>query len=94
VQSRPNTLALDVHKVSVGGRSVSRCERETVLRATVSTDVPAQTVPYHEVNCQGVSSTGEVRVSSFASDGRSFHGSFWADGAKLGDFDARATTAP
>ena len=92
--SRPNTIALDVHKVSVGGHSVSRCERETVLRATFSMGVQAQTVPYQEVNCQGVSSTGEVRISSFASDGRSFHGSFWLDGAKLGDFDARATTAP
>ncbi len=94
VLSRSNTIALDVRKVSVGGRSVSRCERETELRAAFAMGVAAQTVPYQEVNCQGVSSTGEVRVSSFASDGRSFHGSFWLDGTKLGDFDARATSAP
>jgi hypothetical protein len=49
----------------------------------------AQTVPYQEVNCQGVSSTGQVRVSAFSADGRSFRGSFWLDGVKLGDFDAR-----
>jgi hypothetical protein len=94
VRSRANTLALDVHKVSVAGRSVSACERETELRAAVVLGAAAQTVPYHEVNCNGVASTGEVRVSAFSADGRSFRGSFWLGGAKLGDFDARATTAP
>lgn len=89
VLSRGNTIALDVRKVSVGGRAAAPCERETALHAAFSVGVPAQTVPYREVNCEGVSSTGEVRVSSFSSDGRSFRGSFWLDGAKLGDFEAR-----
>ncbi len=90
VLSRANTIALDVHKVSVGGRSASRCERETELHAAFSVGVSAQTVPYQEVNCQGTSSAGEVRVSSYSSDGRSFRGSFWLDGVKLGDFEARS----
>lgn|GEM_PF-5016571 len=89
VLSRGNTIALDVRKASVGGRSATKCERETELRAAFSVGVPVQTVPYTEVNCQGASSTGEVRVSAFATDGRSFRGSFWLDDVKLGDFDAR-----
>ena len=89
VLSRANTIELDVRKVSVGGHAATRCERETELHAAFSVGVSSQTVPYQEVNCQGVSSTGEVRVSAFSSDGRAFHGSFWLDGAKLGDFDAQ-----
>lgn len=87
--SRGNTIALAVRKASVGGHAAGPCERQTELRAAVSVGVSAQTVPYQEVNCQGASSTGEVRVSAFAPDGRSFHGSFWLDGVKVGDFDAR-----
>jgi hypothetical protein len=87
--SRGNTIALAVRKVSVGGHAATRCERATELRAAISVGVSAQTVPYQEVNCQGASSTGELRVSAFSADGRSFRGSFWLDGVKLGNFDAR-----
>ena len=48
-----------------------------------------QTVPYREVNCDGIVSTGEVRVTSFSSTGASFSGSFWQNGVNLGNFDAR-----
>jgi hypothetical protein len=89
VLSQGNTIALAVRKVSVGGRSAGPCERATELRASFSVGVSAQTVPYQEVNCQGASSTGEVRVTDFSADGRAFRGSFWLGGVKLGDFDAR-----
>ena len=84
-----NTVVFNVHKQSVGGRPAAPCERDTALRATFSLGVADQTVPYREVNCQGVVSTGEVRVTGFSRNGQSFSGSFWSNGANLGHFDAR-----
>jgi hypothetical protein len=81
-------IALDVRKESVAGHGVSRCERQTTLHAVVTAGASPQTVPYQEVNCSGATSNGEMRVSSFSGDGRSFSGSFWSGGSKLGDFTA------
>ena len=83
------TIALTVHKQSVGGRAAVPCERQTVLRATFALAVAPQTVPYREVNCNGSESAGEVRVMSFAGDGASFSGSFFRNGVNLGTFTAR-----
>lgn len=88
VAKSAGTLALNVQKDSVAGRSASRCERETSLHATLSAGVAQQTVPYQETNCEGATSVGEVRVDRFSPDARSFHGSFWQGGTKLGDFTA------
>lgn len=85
--ARGNSIVLDLHKASVGGRSAMPCERQTNLQATLSPVAP-QTVPYREINCQGVASAGELRVDRFSSEG-DFQGSFWQNGMKLGDFDAR-----
>ncbi|MDP9106019.1 MAG: hypothetical protein M3N49_08795 [Candidatus Eremiobacteraeota bacterium] len=84
-----NSVVFDVHKQSVGGRLATRCERATGLHATLSVGVGDQTVPYREVNCQGVVSTGEVRITGFAANRGHFSGSFWSNGANLGHFDAR-----
>jgi len=86
-----NAIALDVHKESVAGHGISACERHTTLHVVLSAGAAAQTVPYREVNCSGATSTGEMRVSTFSADGRTFSGSFWSDGAKLGDFTAART---
>jgi hypothetical protein len=86
-----NAIALDVHKESVAGHGISTCERRTTLHVVLSAGAAAQTVPYREVNCSGATSTGEMRVSTFSADGRTFSGSFWSDGAKLGDFTAART---
>ena len=86
-----NAIALDVHKESVAGHGISACERRTTLHVVLSAGAAAQTVPYREVNCSGATSTGEMRVSTFSADGRTFSGSFWSDGAKLGDFTAART---
>jgi hypothetical protein len=82
-----DAIVLDVHKESVAGHGVSPCERQTTLHAVVAAG-SAASVPYREVNCSGVTSSGEMRVSGFSGDGRSFSGSFWSGGAKLGDFTA------
>ena len=84
-----DTLAINVHKQSVGGRPAVPCERQTVLHATFSLGSAPQTVPYREVNCNGTVSTGDVRVTSFAGDGASFSGNFFHDGVNLGTFSAR-----
>jgi hypothetical protein len=65
------------------------CERQTSLHAAFSVGVSPQTVPYREVNCDGVVSTGEVHVTRFSGDGASFSGSFSQNGANLGYFSAR-----
>jgi hypothetical protein len=83
-----DTVVFNVHKQSVGGRPAAPCERETALRATFSLGVADQTVPYREVNCAGVVSTGEVRVTGFSPNGQSFSGSFWSNGTNLGQFGA------
>lgn len=86
---RGNTVVFNVHKQSVGGRPAAPCERDTALRATFSLGVAEQIVPYREVNCEGVESTGEVRVTGFSRNGQSFSGSFWSNGTNLGHFGAR-----
>ena len=80
-------IALDLHKVRVAGHGVGPCERATHLRATL-TGAQAQTVPYQETNCAGATASGEMRIA--AGDGRHLTGSFWSNGAKLGDFTATA----
>jgi len=87
--SGSSAIALDVHKTSVAGHGVSLCERQTTLHAVITAGASPQTVPYQEVNCSGVTSNGEMRVTSFSPDGRSFSGSFWSSGSKLGDFTAQ-----
>lgn len=86
-----SAMALDVHKESVGGRPVSACERRTTLHATVPAAPSNISVSYREVNCSGATSNGEMRIVGASPDGRSFSGSFWSDGAKLGDFTAQRT---
>ena len=83
-----NSIALDLHKASVGGRSAMPCERQTNLQAVITASV-AQTVPYRETNCQGFASTGELRVDRFSDRRQAFQGSFWQNGVKLGNFEAR-----
>jgi hypothetical protein len=83
------TVLLDAHKDSLGGRSATPCERQTSLRAAFALGIAQQTVPFRETNCAGTRLSGEVRVVSFAPDDRSFSGSFWQDGVKLGNFTAR-----
>jgi hypothetical protein len=84
-----NAIAFTVHKQSIAGRTASRCERQTELRAALSPGVTTQSAPYREVNCEGVVSTGEIRVSSFSGNSGSFTGSFWRNGTNLGAFTAR-----
>jgi hypothetical protein len=87
--ARGNTIAFNVHKQSVAGRTATRCERQTGLHAEFSLGIAEQTVPYREVNCDGVVSTGEIRVTSFSGNSGSFTGSFWRNGTNLGQFTAR-----
>ena len=82
------TIVLDVHKASIAGQSASPCERHTTLHAAFALGVAQQIVPYRETNCQGSTSSGEIRVSGLSRDGGSFLGSVWRDGVKLGDFTA------
>jgi hypothetical protein len=84
-----DSIVLDVQKESVAGRSATRCERQTDLRAAFAIGAGPQSVPYRETNCAGTVSTGEVRVQSFSRDGASFSGSFWQNGVLLGHFTAR-----
>jgi hypothetical protein len=84
-----NAIVFSVHKQSVGGRAATPCERRTVLRAAIAVGAAEQSVPYREVNCEGIVSTGEVRVTSLSRNGASFSGSFWTNGANLGTFNAR-----
>ena len=84
--ARGDSMIFTVHKQSVGGRTAMPCERHTVLSAAFARGVAEQTVPYREVNCDGIVSIGEVRVTSFS--GTSFSGSFWRNGVNLGSFTA------
>ncbi len=88
VVASDGTIVLDAHKDSIAGRAASQCERQTDLHAAFAPGVSQQTVPFVETNCQGATSSGEVRVKRFSPDGRSFNGSFWQGGTKLGDFTA------
>jgi hypothetical protein len=83
------SVVLNAHKQSVGGHPAVPCERQTSLHAEFSAGTAAQSVPFREVNCEGVATTGEMRVTSVPGNGASFSGSFWRDGVKLGDFSAR-----
>ena len=89
VPASRNSILFSVYKQTVGGRPAVPCERQTALHATFSLDVAQQTVPYREVNCNGILSIGEVRVTSFSRDGTSFSGSFSRNGVNLGNFTAR-----
>lgn len=82
------SIVLDAHKDSIAGRSASQCERQTILHAAFALGVAQQIVPFRETNCEGTTLSGEIRVSSFSGDDRSFSGSFWQSGVKLGDFTA------
>jgi hypothetical protein len=88
VLSSGGTIVLDAHKNSIAGRSATQCERQTKLHAAFALGVAQQTVPFREMNCEGTTLSGEVRVASFSRDDRSFYGSFWQGGVKLGDFTA------
>ena len=89
VADRGTRLQLDVHKETVGGVAATPCEDGTHLRTALELTRSAQSAAYEEVNCYGHVFTGEVRVSSFAGDRRSFVGSFWHDGVNQGNFEAR-----
>ena len=89
VLAHGNTVVLDVHKQSVGGRPAVPCERQTSLHAEFVSSAAEQSVPYREVNCEGVATTGEMRISSSARNDGSFSGTFWRNGTKLGTFNAR-----
>ena len=82
------TIELNVHKQRVGGRAAMPCERQTGLHAAFSAGVAEQTVPYREVNCEGIVSTGEVHVTNFTPNGGAFSGSFSHNGVSLGTFSA------
>jgi pyruvate/2-oxoglutarate dehydrogenase complex dihydrolipoamide acyltransferase (E2) component len=84
--SRGDRLILDLHKERIAGQPATPCERDTNLHIVVSNASPHQTVPYTEVNCEGLTSTGVVRVSSISGD--AFSGSFWNGNMMLGHFDA------
>ncbi len=86
VMSGSNAVSFDAHKETVAGRPASPCERDTHLRTTFAVVTVPQMIPYREINCAGTISTGEVRVRSFSVADSSFSGSFWQEGAKLGDF--------
>lgn len=89
VRAGGDTIVLDAHKQSVGGRSATPCERQTALHAAFSIGVAQQSVPYRETNCQGTVSTGEIRIQSFSTNDGSFSGTFWQSGIMLGPFYAR-----
>lgn len=87
-RSSGGAIVLDVHKASVAGSAATSCERATNLHVPVLAGAAGQTTSFQERNCSGATSTGEVRVDGVAPDGRSFRGSFWQSGVKLGDFIA------
>jgi hypothetical protein len=64
-----NAIVLDVHKESVAGHGVSACERQTTLHVVVAAGASASSIPYREVNCSGVTSSGEMRVGGFSATG-------------------------
>jgi len=94
VLSADNTIVFYMRKRSVAGRSAVPCERETRLRLEFLPHVVAQSVPFREVNCEGTTTTGDVSVTNFFRSSRTFSGSFWQGGAKLGNFIARKIVAP
>jgi hypothetical protein len=87
VTAAGNAIELNMHKQRVGGRPAVPCERQTGLHASFAVGTAVQTVPFREVNCNGVVSTGEIHVTSF--NAGSFSGSFSQNGANLGSFTAR-----
>ena len=87
--SATDTIVFDVRKRSIAGHAAVPCERETHLHIEFSAHVAAQTVPFREVNCEGVATMGEVQVVDLFRSSRTFSGSFWEDGSKIGDFNAR-----
>ncbi len=88
VVSSGGTIVLDAHKESIAGQAATRCERQTALHASFALGVARQAVPFQEVNCQGGTSSGTIQVTSFSPGARSFSGTFWSGGVKLGDFQA------
>jgi hypothetical protein len=82
------SLVLDAHKVSIAGRAAAPCERETTLHAVLTPGAAPQTVPFHETNCTGAASTGDMRIAGFAPDAHTFSGTFWEHGVQLGEFVA------
>ncbi len=82
------TLILNAHKVRIAGQPATPCERATTLHAAVTLGAARQTVPFLETNCAGTTSAGEVRLADFAPDQRSFSGTFWENGVRLGEFTA------
>jgi hypothetical protein len=87
--SSGKNVVLNAHKQSVGGRPAVPCERRTSLHAEFPAGTTTTSVPFREVNCEGIATTGEMRVSSIPGSDESFSGSFWRNGVKLGDFSAR-----
>jgi hypothetical protein len=83
-----DTAVLDVRKEKVAGASANRCERNTALRAEFTPGLSKQTVPYREVNCEGVTTSGELRIASMSPEENAFSGTVWREGAKLGTFNA------
>lgn len=81
-------MIFDLHKASIAGRPAVPCERDTNLHIVVPLDHAPQSVPYHEVNCEGGGSDGVVQLSALPSNG-SFTGTFWDGATKLGDFQAQ-----
>ena len=82
------TLVINAHKVRIDGHAATPCERATSLQAAVPLGRTGQTVAFQETNCAGTTSTGEVRITAFAPDERSFSGTFYENGVRLGAFTA------
>jgi serine/threonine protein kinase len=89
VVSPQETIVFEMRKRSVAGRLAVPCESHTLLRIEFSLRTVDQIVPYREVNCEGTASTGAVHVTNLLRSDRTFSGSFWQNGAKLGNFIAR-----
>ncbi len=87
--SNSNTIVMDLHKESVGGQRATPCEQETNLHLTIPISASAQRISYKEINCQGISSTGEVHVAGLSANRGLFSGTFWQNGMDIGFFDAR-----
>lgn len=87
-----NGTVFILHKESVAGQPAAPCERQTNLRFVIPSGSAANTVPYSEVNCNGVQSSGRAQVRTVASGSR-FSGTFWDGTRKLGDFDAARIAA-
>ncbi len=86
--SNSNTIVMDLHKKSVGGRPATQCEQETNLHFVIPISASAQSVSYREINCEGTSSTGEVHVGGVSATRGAFSGTFWQNGMDIGYFDA------